>query len=322
MRIVGLIGVAVLSVAARPPAETGLQVVQASGEPALQIDKTVLPRPFGAQPVDKLTIVASQALAARRLWVVQGSTTGPCANRFVVVEQPRRGGTARISPLFGNCGGFVSAVPMQDRLRITTGGPDGAPVGYVYANGIVEPVVALAAAPPKPVLSPRSRRRAAAATPTVAAAPAPNPPPPPVYAGPTTLAIDAWAGTGGCRTFDRAARLRGTPAYGESDARLAEFDRAYPREWRRRGGIKDVEFTPAELRRAVTGLACLSTWPGADPLVPDAAAALFASRRHGTAAFEQLDGIARGGVVDPNLRAAARAFHAQMRYVVGKYGRV
>ena len=101
-------------------------------------------------------------------------------------------------------------------------------------------------------------------------------------------------------------------------AALASFDTDYPEAFRRTKTLDRVEIDPLELRTVVTGLACLSRWPGAERRVPRVATPLFASERHGKAAFALIDVIAQDPASDANLRASARAFGAEMRYRVDR----
>ena len=99
---------------------------------------------------------------------------------------------------------------------------------------------------------------------------------------------------------------------------LADFEDSYPDEFRRAATLRKIDIAPQELREMVAGLACLSRWPGAESAVPEAATPLFASKRHGPAAFEAIDQIARDPLSDVNLRAAVRAFGAEMLYRVDR----
>jgi hypothetical protein len=73
---------------------------------------------------------------------------------------------------------------------------------------------------------------------------------------------------------------------------------------------------PEEMRATVVGLACLASWPGAEEVVPRAATPLFASKRHGDAAFAALEAVAQDPASDANLRASVRAFGAEMAFRV------
>lgn len=97
-------------------------------------------------------------------------------------------------------------------------------------------------------------------------------------------------------------------------AALDDFEESYPLAYRRESSLKKTAISPAELRELVTGMACLSTWPGAETLVPDRATPLFRSRRYGAAAFSALDRVARDPGTDANLQAAVRTFSAEMLY--------
>lgn len=185
--------------------------------------------------------------------------------------------TPRPSTPFGTCADGARGRISRGALFVTVPGGGGAlPAQFAYASGQITP------------LSGPTLTSGAAAAPTL---------------------DDPWAGPGGCAT---AARVD-APAAAEL---MSNFERGYPADWRRPNLIKRVDLDPERLRRAVVGLACLSTWPAADPSVPQAALPLFASKRHGKLAFELLDGVARDGATPPDVRAAARSFHAEMRFRV------
>ncbi|MEG3175327.1 hypothetical protein U1872_03735 [Sphingomonas sp. RB3P16] len=110
----------------------------------------------------------------------------------------------------------------------------------------------------------------------------------------------------------------GVPAADAIDPVGDGLDRDFPDVFRRTGELRKVVITPLEMRDIVANLACLSALPGAEPRVPQAATALFASRTHGALAFTTLDTIARSAEADPGLRASVRSFGSQMRYFVGR----
>ena len=75
-------------VAAAPARRTpvGLTVVNAGSDQALRLGETTLSRPFGAQLVDRLTVVGRHALpGSRTLWLVRGDGGAECPARYVVV---------------------------------------------------------------------------------------------------------------------------------------------------------------------------------------------------------------------------------------------
>lgn len=123
------------------------------------------------------------------------------------------------------------------------------------------------------------------------------------------------------------ATAPGTPAAAEPSCRaaahvdaetqasaLADFDESYPLVYRRESSLKKTDIAPEELRDIVTGMACLSTWPGAETLVPERATPLFRSRRYGAAAFSALERVAHDPATSANLKAAVRTFSAEMLY--------
>ena len=130
----------------------------------------------------------------------------------------------------------------------------------------------------------------------------------PGLAAPAAMA--SWAAPEACIAVALAK-----PVPAGAEPLLARFDRTWPDAWQTRGRLAKQPFTTASLRAVVTDLACLSTLAGSDDIVKDARA-LFASKRHGKAAFDLLDGVARGTGTDPAIRTAARIFHAQMRFEV------
>ncbi|ATY31883.1 hypothetical protein [Sphingomonas psychrotolerans] len=95
---------------------------------------------------------------------------------------------------------------------------------------------------------------------------------------------------------------------------LDAFERDWPKAYRRTGTLKRVDLGQSELRRLVTDLACMSSWPIGERRVPELATPLFRSQRHRGAAFAALESIQRDPDTDANLKAVARSFSAEMRY--------
>jgi len=95
---------------------------------------------------------------------------------------------------------------------------------------------------------------------------------------------------------------------------LDAFERDWPKAYRRTGTLKKVEIGQSEMRRAVTDLACMASWPIGERRVPELATPLFRSQRHRAAAFAALESIQRDPDTDANLKAVARSFSAEMRY--------
>ena len=135
-------------------------------------------------------------------------------------------------------------------------------------------------------------------------------------------ASSAAQGNGGWTLFPACAPYakptdRPTPEeLAVADRLVNAFERSYPKAL---AGEASVERTPLgsdALARLVADLACVSSHPGADPFVPEQALALFASKRHGRAAFAALNALARSEAASPALRSAARAFERQMRSYV------
>ncbi|MEH3143808.1 MAG: hypothetical protein PGN34_00245 [Methylobacterium frigidaeris] len=106
----------------------------------------------------------------------------------------------------------------------------------------------------------------------------------------------------------RASRLVGA-ALGDA------FYRRYPRSLEGEGAVERVALDRGEVANVVGYLACVAGLTGYDPTVAEQGLALFASRRHGAAAFAALDGIARGGRPEAGF---ATAFRRQIRgYLAG-----
>ena len=228
---------------------------------------------------------ACRATAADYVLLAVSTAASACPVQYQVVEA-RDGAPLRIGRRFGACVDGATAALSGDGLVVTMpAGPgrDGN-VTYRYAAGRVAATSA-APPPPPPVVATMSRR---GRSPTVV----------------------AWQAPPACAAIARAQP--GAPA----DAYLAELRRTWPTDWQSRGRISDQVFGNAQLRGIVTDLACLSALPGGETEVVETARPLFSSRRHGKAAFEQLDEVARGSTIDPAIRSAARQFHAQMRYRV------
>jgi len=270
----------------RPAAAPKLVAAQINGEPVLRYGKETLTRPFGATLVDRLDVVGAYALPGGRAFLVRGTAAGPCPVQYVIVQA--QGGLPRPSAPFGTCVDGARARLIRGTLQITvpSASPGASPARFAYAGGRVTSVSAPTPAAPMTTIG-------------AAALPISDP-------------IEAWAGPGGCASTGRAA------AFGASEQLMTNFNRNYPADWRRRGRLEKIKLEPEQLRRVVTGLACLSTWPAADPAVPRAAVPLFASERHGRLAFELLDGIGRDANVPADVRAAARGFHAEMRFRVDR----
>ncbi|MGY4397530.1 hypothetical protein ACVWZA_002724 [Sphingomonas sp. UYAg733] len=106
----------------------------------------------------------------------------------------------------------------------------------------------------------------------------------------------------------------------EQAATIADFEQGYPEQYRKISSLNRADIAPADLRSLVVGLACLATWPGAQEVVPKLATPLFASKRHGAAAFSTLDTVSRDGLSGVNMRAATRVFGAEMSYRVARRG--
>ena len=109
-----------------------------------------------------------------------------------------------------------------------------------------------------------------------------------------TLAAPAvtYAPTQRCTPFLGDAKQISGVQQQRADQLIAAFEVNYPAALVDPKRVEAASISPAILQKIVSDLACLATQPGADPFVPEQAAALFASRRYGAQAF---DILARNG---------------------------
>lgn len=257
-----------------------IAIVSAGSEQAVRLGSVTLSRPFGAQLVDRLSLVGTQELRGRRIHLIRGEAGGDCPARYLVIETAR-GLDPVVSDPFGTCSPQATARVSRGLFTVTmpataAGGP---PVRFVLEGGAM---------------------RLVDARPASAVAGGPGAAPGYAAAAPST-----------CRsasTLDDAAQAE----------ILADFERSYPQEYRRGRTLKKLSIAPDELRGLLTGMACLSTWPGSER-VAEVARPLFRSR-HGPAAFATLDQIARDPMTEANLQAAVRRFAADMAFEVGDGG--
>ena len=257
----------------------GIAVVTSGSEQSLKVGQTIVSRPFGAQLVDRISVVGSYRSGKSAYHLVRGEAGGDCRYRYVVVTREADGNPAASEP-FGTCSsgargevgrnGFSVAMPAT-----AAGGPL---VRFRYDGGAM---------------------RLIGARPSAAA---------------TSSAGEAGYGARAASTC--AAPTSADPATQVSV--VADFQRDYPVSYRKISTLKKTEIAPEELRATVTGLACLARWPGAQDVVPEAATPLFASKRYGADAFAALDTVAKDPLSDVNLRAAVRAFNAEMIYRVDR----
>lgn len=253
-------------------------IVSAGSEEALRWGKTLITRPFGAELVDRLAIADTDRQRDRTFVLLRGDVGGPCPSRYVLVTR-EGGGDPRVSDSFGTCS-------RDARLRLVRSTPE-----------VSMPATAMG--------GPAVRYR---------------------YDDGRIALIDAqpaaMAGTGAAAGYgprapaDCRVASRTDPVTQQSV--IADFERTYPAQYRRLGQLKRTEIAPDELRNTVVGLACLATWPGAEEVVPRTATPLFASKRHGPAAFAALDAVAQDPRADANLRASVRAFSAEMLFRVDR----
>lgn len=274
--VLALGALATASAAAAQPSE--VSVVTAGSEQALRVGKVVINRPFGAQLVDRIAVVGAQRVARRVYTLVRGDAAGECPSRYVIVYREDDGTAATTEP-FGTCSSQARLRASGRTVEVVMPAalPGGAPARFRFAQGSVQLI------------------GAAASTDVAGGVPVPG-----GYAPGTALSC---------------------PAAGMSDgvaqaAMLADFEADYPEPYRRLSTLKKADIAPDDLRDTVTSLACLSTLPGAEKSVPRLATPLFASKRHGPAAFAELERVAIDPLADANLRAVVRAFSAEMVYRV------
>lgn len=274
-----LAGFAATTAAAAPKSRAmpAIAVISAGNEQALALGKTVISRPFGAQLVDRIAVVGSIRTRTGAFHLVRGEATGDCPARYLVVFQPTAGAPVTGEP-FGTCAAVARGAATRSGFVVTMAATaaGGPPVRFRYESG---------------------KMRLLDARPAAAVASA-----------------EGEIGFGA-----RQASACRTPTSADSAtqaAMLAEFTRSYPAEYRSAKRLKRTDIAPDELRATVTGLACLSRWPGAERVVPEAALPLFASKRYGPLAFQLIETVARDPASDINLRAAVRAFGSEMTYRV------
>lgn len=105
----------------------------------------------------------------------------------------------------------------------------------------------------------------------------------------------------------------------DSVALTAEFDQILPAYYRTASGVRRAQIAPDQLRDMLARMACLAADADAEPIIPKAATALFASKRYGETSFAMLDDLATASASGPELRASARAFAATMHYYVARH---
>lgn len=279
-RLIGTVAMAaVMSVPALAQRAQTIAVVTSGSEQALRIDDTIVSRPFGAQLVDRIAIVGSYRVGARTYHLVRGEAAGDCPARYVVVTGEADGVPAATEP-FGTCGAGARGQQSGAAFIVTmpATAAGGPNVRFRYDQGAMRLIDAMPAAG---------------------------------VAGPAGDPGYAARQASSCRTASATDPV-------DHAAVLADFQRSYPADYRKISLLKKTEIAPDELRATVTGLACLARWPGADKVVPEMATPLFASERHGPAAFATIDTIAKDPASDVNLRAAVRAFGAEMLYLVDR----
>ncbi|NIJ22170.1 hypothetical protein FHS95_003885 [Sphingomonas naasensis] len=111
-------------------------VVSAGSEQAIRLGKTVISRPFGAELVDRLSVVGSYSIKGARLHLIRGSGGAQCPARYAVIVT-RPGEEPRIGQSFGTCS--TAAQPRLRRGEFSVAMPataaGGPLVRFHYANG-------------------------------------------------------------------------------------------------------------------------------------------------------------------------------------------
>lgn len=278
LAVLPLIALAATAASAKPvkTAKPQIAVISAGSEQALSLGKTVISRPFGAQLVDRIAVVGSTRTRAGTYHLIRGETAGECPVRYLVVFAGP--GAPVTGEPFGTCAGVARGTVTRAGYVVSMAATaaGGPPVRFRYESGRMH------------LLDARPAAEVANAD--------------------GEIGFGA-RGASTCRTPTSADA--GTQA-----AVVADFAQSYPEEYRSAKLLKRADIGPDELRATVTGLACLSRWPGAERVVPQAAIPLFASKRYGRAAFQLVETIARDPNSDANLRAAVRAFGVEMNYRV------
>lgn len=119
----------------------GLVVVPLGSEQALQLGKTVMARPFGAQLVDRIEVVGDYAGPLDHYYLVRGDGGAECPARYLVVAS-RRGQPPVTSSAFGTCSGGATARLASGRLIVTLPAAPGARdlVRFGYVRGVMQPL--------------------------------------------------------------------------------------------------------------------------------------------------------------------------------------
>jgi hypothetical protein len=94
-------------------------------------------------------------------------------------------------------------------------------------------------------------------------------------------------------------------------AHLADFEKTFPAEIVAEESVNKLDLSAEDLRSIGSYASCVTgLTPNMPPEIADAALSLYASNKHGRAAFAALDSLARSGGKDANF---AREFAVQMR---------
>jgi hypothetical protein len=109
--------------------------------------------------------------------------------------------------------------------------------------------------------------------------------------------------------FPTCASLRAS-GHG-ADAHLADFEKTFPAEIVAEESVNKLDLSAEDLRSIGSYASCVTgLTPNMPPEIADAALSLYASKKHGRAAFAALDSLARDSGKDANF---AREFAKQLR---------
>lgn len=112
------IAAASLGVALPPASAQRATVARSGNDQSVRIGRAVVARPFGAELVDRLTVVGSYRIGGRTAYLVRGDAAGQCPSRFVFATE-NAGGTPIISAPFGTCRGNVRVRSSAGLLTVT-----------------------------------------------------------------------------------------------------------------------------------------------------------------------------------------------------------
>jgi hypothetical protein len=145
VRSIALAGLLAMSAAGsadaapKKAATSGLSVVQSGGEAALILDGTIMPRPFGATLVDRLTVIDRFPLAANRtVWLIRGDGSETCDSQYMLVDRVS-GQQPDLSSVFG-CNATVTGRARSGAVRLSVVSPTLPKAELAWRRGTLEPV--------------------------------------------------------------------------------------------------------------------------------------------------------------------------------------